>query len=504
MNTSPLERTDRWFQDASPTQAISGASKTIGRKAWWPGLVVWTMALAALWTRAGLAAENPVAAARPADRPPNLILILADDLGAKELSCYGNREHHTPNLDRLARTGVQFATCYATPLCHPTRFEIMTGQYGHHNGVYQFAGRPGGPSPNAPEEQIVNHRTFAQVLKTRGYATALSGKWQLTGKVPTLVFETGFDEYLMWAYKHNLPPGVEHDGGWEGRPGGKTSRYWHPSLLKNGKYVDTGPDDYGPDMFTDFVIDFATRHKEEPFFIYYPMALTHAPYYSTPATNPSEVEKFRHSPAKFKENVEYMDHLVGRIVDALERLGLRENTVIFFTGDNGTGGQGKGQTTELGARVPMIVNCPGLVRPLGLRMELVDLSDVLPTLAELAGAEVPRDRPIDGHSFAPLLLGKPYTPRKWIYSYLGGKRIVRTERWLLENNSPGQFGRLFDCGTSRDGTGYRDVTDSTDPEVLAAKKMMLEILADKPVPKVGARQARPARASKRGKAAGQP
>lgn len=444
------------------------------------------------------AAEQP----SPPTRPPNLIVIMADDLGAKELSCYGNREHRTPNLDRLARSGVQFATCYSTPICHPTRFEIMTGQYGHHNGVYHFAGRPGGPASNSPEEQIVNHRTFAHVLKTRGYATALAGKWQLTGRVPTLVFETGFDEYLIWAYQHNLPPGVEHTGGWEGGPGGKTSRYWHPSLLKNGQYVDTGPDDYGPDMFTAFVIDFAARHKDEPFFIYYPMALTHAPYYSTPSSNPPEAEKFRHAAAKFQENVEYLDALVGRIVEGLERLGLRENTVVFFTADNGTAGQGKGQTIELGARVPMIVNCPGRVRPLGLCDELVDLSDVLPTLAELAGAEVPQDRPIDGRSFAPLLLGKPYEPREWIYSYLGGKRVVRTKRWLLEDNSPEQFGRLYDCGTSRDGTGYREVTASTDPEVLAAKQMMLQILADKPVPQVSDTEVKPARQAKAEKTAG--
>ncbi len=469
-------------------------------------VVVAVACLAAVWMQAADAADDTQARAgaeQPSQptRPPNLIVIMADDLGAKELSCYGNREHRTPHLDRLARTGVQFATCYSTPICHPTRFEIMTGQYGHHNQVYQFAGRPGGPAPDSPEEQIVNHHTFAQVLKTRDYATALAGKWQLTGRVPTLVFETGFDEYLMWAYKHNLPPGVEHTGGWEGKPGGKTSRFWHPSLLKNGQYVDTGPDDYGPDMFTAFVIEFAARHEDEPFFIYYPMALTHVPYYSTPASNPSEVEKFRHAGGKFKENVEYMDALVGRIVEGLERLGLRENTVIFFTGDNGTGGQGKGQTTELGARVPMIVNCPGLVRPLGLRGELVDLSDVLPTLAELAGAEVPKDRPIDGRSFAPLLVGKPYEPREWIYGYLGGKRVVRTQRWLLEDNSPDEFGRLYDCGTSRDGTGYREVTDSTDPEVLAAKRRMLEILADKPVPEVSEK---PAKADKPPKPPKQP
>lgn len=446
------------------------------------------------------------AGGRPEKRPPNLIVIMADDLGAKELSCYGNEKHRTPNLDRLARSGVRFNTCYATPLCHPTRFEIMTGQYGSNNKIYNFAGRRGGPDPRSPEEQIVNHVTFAQVLKARGYATAMAGKWQLTGKVPTLVVETGFDEYCMWAYAHNLPEGVEHTGGWEGRRKSKTSRYWHPSIVKNGEYLPTEKDDYGPDLFTDSVIDFARRHRDGPFFIYYPMALTHAPYYSTPTSNPNETEKFTHSRDKFQENVEYVDKLIGRIVAALDELGLRQNTILFFTGDNGTGGQGKGQPTELGARVPMIVNGPGLVKPIGLSDELVDLSDVLPTLAELAGAKLPRNRPIDGRSFAFLLRSEPGEPRDWIFSYLGDRRILRTKRWLLEDNSPHHFGRLYDCGTSRDGTGYREVTDSTDPEVLAVKEQFDEILASKPAPllpddgSLNAKRAakrRPKRAAKR-------
>ena len=415
-------------------------------------------------------------------RPPNLIVLMADDLGARELGCYGHPKHRTPNLDRLARTGVQFNTCFATPICHPTRFEIMTGQYGHHNGVYHFPSRRGGPQPGSPEDNIANHLTFAQVLKPRGYATAQAGKWQLTGKVPTLVRECGFDEYCMWAYKHNLPPGVEHTGGWEGAKGGKTSRYWHPSIVKNGEYLPTGPEDYGPDLFTDFVIDFARRHADRPFFIYYPMCLTHAPYYPTPDTVQAETEKFKHSRDNFQVNVEYTDKLVGRIVGALEEMGLRENTVLFFTGDNGTGGNGKGQPTELGARVPMIVDGAGLVKPIGLSGELVDLSDVLPTLAELAGAGLPAEHVIDGRSFAPLLRGETAGQREWIFSYIGDRRIVRTKRWLLEDNSPLRPGRLYDCGASRDGTGYRDVSDSQDPEAVAARKMIEEILADKPAP----------------------
>ena len=325
-------------------------------------LLMLAIALLSTWSKPSEQAS--AADGSPVTRRPNLILILADDLGAKELGCYGHPKHSTPNLDQLARTGIQFRTCYTACICHPTRFEIMTGQYGCTNGVYQFAGRPGGPDPNSREEQIENHLTFGQVLKDAGYATALAGKWQLTGKIPDLIVECGFDEYCMWAYKHNLPSGVEHTGGWEGRPGTKTSRYWHPSIVRNGKYVPTTIDDYGPDMFTDFVIDFARRNKDRPFFIYYPMALTHAPHYSTPSTMPNEREKFRNSKKeKFQENVEYMDTLVGRIIAALDDLELRDNTIIIFTGDNGTGGEGKGTPTELGARVPMIVNGPGLVKP---------------------------------------------------------------------------------------------------------------------------------------------
>ena len=418
------------------------------------------------------------------ERPPNFIVIMADDLGAKELACYGNQQHRTPHLDRLARTGVQFKTCYSTPICHPTRFEIMTGQYGHHNGIYHFPGRRGGPEAGAPEDNIAGHLTFGKVLKPLGYATAQAGKWQLTGEVPTLVYECGFAEYSMWAYKHNLPEGVEHAGGWEGAPGGKTSRYWHPSIIKNARYMPTRPDDYGPDIFANFVIDFARRHQDEPFFVYYPMCPTHGPFYTTPDTTRSEADKFKNSRENFKSNVEYLDKLVGRIVEALDETGLREKTIVIFTGDNGTGGEGKGQVTELGARVPMIVNCPGTVKALGASDELVDLSDVLPTLADFAGAKLPEGHVIDGQRFAPLVRGEQGPTREWIYSYLGDGRIVRTKRWLLEENSPHSAGRFFDCGDSRDGTGYKDVTDSTGPEVVAARKRFEEILGDKPVPLV--------------------
>jgi arylsulfatase A len=430
---------------------------------------------------AAAAAPSMLGAAPPAR--PNLIVILADDMGAKELACYGHPTHRTPHLDELARTGVQFVTCYTACICHPTRFEIMTGQYGSTNGVHHFAGRPGGPDPNSREEQIVNHLTFGTVLQDAGYATAHAGKWQLTGEHPTLIYETGFDEYCMWAYQHNLPPGVDHKGGWEGER--KTSRYWHPSIVRNGEYVPTTIDDYGPDMFNQFVIDFARRQRDKPFFIYYAMPLTHGPFYPTPDDRPADADKFHNSKSdNFRSNVEYADKLVGRLIAALDEAGLRENTIVLFTTDNGTGGEGKGTPTELGARVPMIVNCPGRVKPIGLTDALVDTSDVLPTLVELAGASLPENHPIDGHSLVPILTGAQSDVREWIFSYLGDRRVLRTKRFLLENNAPYDFGTLYDCGASRDGTGYKDVTQSADPDVTAIKAQFLEILETKRVPEL--------------------
>ncbi len=375
----------------------------------------------------------------------------------------------------------------------------MTGQYAHHNGNYHFPGRPGGPKQaNVGKNNIANHLTFGKIFKKAGYATAQAGKWQLSGKHPTLIRETGFDEYCMWAYKHNLPEGVEHDGAWEGRPGTKTCRYWHPSVVRNGRYLDTDDDDYGPDLFSDFILDFIGRHRDKPFFVYYPMALTHGQFFTTPDTTKTREDRFKHDKRKnWRANVEYTDKIMGKLVKGLEQLGKRDNTLIVFVGDNGTGGDGKGRTTERGCRVPFLANGPGLVKPVGECRELVDVSDIVPTICEVAGIKLPDDHVIDGVSFAPYLRGETKPLREWIYAPLGTRRVVRTKRWLLENNSMAEFGQLYDCGKSRDGTGYREVTDSSDPEVAAARKLMAGILADKPVPTERGEGKKPATRKKR-------
>lgn len=434
-----------------------------------------------------LAACSIAASAVGGPAQPNVIVILADDLGAHELGVYGHPTHQTPHLDELARGGIYFDTAYATPVCHPSRHALMTGQYPHHNGVFHFPNRAGGPPvENEGDDNIAAHLTFGRLFQQAGYATAMAGKWQLSGELPGLVRETGFDEYAIWAYDHNLPAGQKHTGGREPHSG-RTSRYWHPSIVQNGDYRPTTIDDYGPDLFADFLIDFSNRSRtgeKKPFFLYYSMALTHEPYYPTPDSLSSPADKFTRSEANWRANVEYMDKLIGRIVTALEASGQRENTLIVFMGDNGTARHGKGATTELGARVPLIINGPGLVQAQGRSPELADITDILPTICEVAGIPLPPGHPIDGISLAPYLRGETHSLREWIYSPLGGRRTVRTKRWLLENNTPWRFGQLYDCGDSRDGTGYRDVTNDTSTAVQNARRQLREIMASLPVPDV--------------------
>ncbi|MHB8901703.1 MAG: sulfatase-like hydrolase/transferase [Thermoguttaceae bacterium] len=416
-------------------------------------------------------------AAVAADSRPNIILILADDLGAKELSCYGSTRHQTPNLDRMADEGVRFETFYANPLCTPTRVTLMTGQYGFHNGFLGMQDPAFKPAPDSPQASIGEHFTHADLLKSRGYATAQVGKWQLSGKLPTLIHDAGFDEYRMWAYDHNLPPGVKHPAHEQGQTG-NASRYWHPSIVENGKYLPTTPDQFGPDLFNDFVIDFARRHKQEPFFVYYTSVLTHGPRVETPdPTNPGG-----RWPAGLKSNLEYLDHLMGKLLAALKTEGLDENTLVIFIGDNGTGGEGKGSVTELGARVPCIVRGPGVKQGL-VSPAVADLTDIMATLADFSGAQLPNDVPFDGHSLGPVLRGQQERHRDWIYSHLDDGRILRDQRWLLEIDKGAKGERFFDCGRSRDGSGYKEVTGSTDPEVKAARERFAAILAAMPEPK---------------------
>jgi len=360
----------------------------------------------------------------------------------------------------------------------------MTGQYGFRNGYLGMKSDAYKPLINSPEREIANHFTQGKMLQQAGYKTALAGKWQLTGKLPGLVKECGFDEYRIWAYPENLPPEVDLSllaGSKQGRQLHGTSRYWHPCLLENGEFLPTSDDDYGPDLFHEFVVDFAKRNRSTPFFIYYTSVLTHSPHVETP--NP--FNKANRPPGSLQASVEYLDHLMGRLFAFLAEEGLAENTLVMFVGDNGTGGRGKGTCTELGVRVPCLVKGPGVQRGVVSRA-IGDITDVMPTLAEFAGVALPKSRIFDGRSLGPVLRGETSSHRDWIYSFLDDGQILRDSRWLLEIDRQGkgdQSSRFFDCGVCRDGSDYRDVTGDKSPEVLQARARMDAILAKIPVPK---------------------
>ncbi|MFQ5418103.1 MAG: sulfatase-like hydrolase/transferase [Myxococcota bacterium] len=418
----------------------------------------------------------------PARRPPNFLVVMADDLGASNLSCYGGTRIETPNLDQLAAGGMRFETCWSTPLCTPTRIELMTGQYAGRTGWFNYFGRAYAPLPESSLYPIGAKRTFADVLRTRGYRTAVAGKWQLPGGEPDaippgeedareqrMVYDAGFDEYLVWAWFHPIPGG-RHTGRFE--VPNLPARYWHPGILRNGEYVPTQRTDYGPDLFADFIVDFMRRHRDLPFLAYYPMVLTHAPW----EPPPDRKHPTGRGNAGFEANVAYMDRIVGRLLSALSDLKLREDTVVLFTGDNAAR-YSKGRTTELGVRVPLIASGPGYVKPGTTSDALVDLSDVFPTLVSLAGASIPDGHRVDGSPLDRTLRGDVGDHREWIHSYLADKRLLRDRRWLREGD-----GRLFDCGDERSGTGYEDVTQSTGSDVADARDRFDAILAAIPGP----------------------
>ena len=255
--------------------------------------------------------------------------------------------------------------------------------------------------------------TFGSMMKDAGYATVIAGKWQLHGgERGTLAPACGFDTYCLWNY-----------------PGTERSRYWNPSLMRDGKLLKTTEKDYGPDILTDYLIEFIGKNKSKPFFAYYPMLLVHSPFPKTPDSKPDPVNGAKaKSLANFRDMTLYADKCVGRIIDALEENGLREKTVIIYTTDNGThraltypygSEERKGEkayATDGGTHVPLIINCPGTV-PAGIvSNDLVDFSDMLPTIADITGAELPKLK-LDGRSFWSQCQGKKGNPRKFIFQY---------------------------------------------------------------------------------------
>jgi arylsulfatase A len=381
---------------------------------------------------AGAAAGVALGAAlgRPAfaagAKRPNIILIMADDLGYECLGCNGSLSYKTPHLDELAKTGVRFEHCHSQPLCTPSRVKIMTGRHNFRNYT-QFGHLD-------PKE-----KTFGNVLKSAGYATCIVGKWQLGNGVKG-PRKFGFDEHCLWQVIK--------------RTRGK--RYWNPTVTVNGKRQADIKGKYGPDVYTDHLLDFVTRHKDKPFFGYFPMCLTHSPFERTPDSPDGRKPV---STRNFADMVAYMDKIVGRIVRKLDDLGIRENTLVLFAGDNGSPRQirsrtksggvkgGKGETLDTGTHVPLIANWKGTTPKGAVSDALIGFSDFLPTLANVAGAKLPAGVTLDGQSFLPILRGRKAERRDWLFCHYeprhgrnrGKRRWTRDRRWKLYSD-----GKLFD------------------------------------------------------------
>ena len=370
---------------------------------------------------------------------PNILFILADDTGIDDYGCYGSDRFKklTPNIDALAKSGIKFQRCYASPLCGPSRATIMTARYVFRNGAIN--------NQLTHTTSFKNEPSLAKTLKQAGYATGMAGKWRQMGDSPG---DWGFEEFIT----------DNTAGGW----------FWQNSYNKNGEHVTTEKEVYCPDVCLDFTVDFFKRHKDGPFYFYFPTHLVHGPILRTPDTK----DGTKGQEALYDDNIAYMDKQVGQLLAALDKLGLREKTLVIFSGDNGTakrsntiGGRevhgAKASLWEGGSRVPLIANWPGVTPQGKVLNDLVDFTDFFPTFAEIAVAKMPKDAKIDGHSFAPQLRGKKGSPRDWIFVQLNAKWYVRNDGWKLN-----QAGELYDMSDAP----FVEKLVSPDQENSAAKK----------------------------------
>ena len=384
---------------------------------------------------------------------PNILLIMADDIGIDGFGCYGGSSYPTPHIDELAANGMRFTHAYSQPLCTPTRVQIMTGKYNHRNWTYFGILDP-------------KEKTFGHLMKDAGYRTCIAGKWQLQSYDPPdfpnadlrrgtgmQVDQAGFDEHCLFHSWHTEDKG---------------SRYADPTYFRNGSLVTEEKGKYGPDRSVDFLLDFMKRNRKDPMFLYFPMALPHWPMMPTPDSTEWQDPQLRSAEKieLFADMVTYMDKLVGRLVAGLDQLGLRENTLVLFYSDNGTHLEisstlkgkevrgGKATPLQTGIRVPLVANWPGTISPGSVTSDLVDASDFYPTLAELGETKISAKEGIDGISFVPTLLNRKgprrescffwYDPRPgWDKNRFSRHIFALDHTYKLFDD-----GRMFDiCGT---------------------------------------------------------
>lgn len=379
-----------------------------------------------------LAAFLTVSTLHAADAATNIIVIMADDVGYECFGCYGSTQYQTPNLDRMAAQGMKFQHCYSQPLCTPSRVKLMTGV----SNVRNYSGF-----------SILNSdlKTIGQYFQEAEYETVVAGKWQLLGAdhyskhfkgKGSWPEQTGFDHSCLWQ--------VDKKG----------TRYWNPLLYIDGQNRQfDGQHDYGPKVVNDYLLKFLQQPHDKPFLIYHPMILVHDPFLPTPDSND---RKSKNKQSNLEDMVQYMDRMVGQLLDKLEQAGQDKNTLVLFMGDNGTHKSirselngvtikgGKGNTADSGTRVPLLAWWPGTINANQTCEHLIDFSDILPTVLEAAGQPIPDNT--DGHSFLPALRGEDFDARDSIYCYYcprpertPPKRFVRNHRWKLYGD-----GKFFD------------------------------------------------------------
>ena len=361
---------------------------------------------------------------------PNIVLIFSDDLGIEALNAYGGHDVRTPHIDKLSEDGMVFTHCFANPACSPSRAEIMTGTYPRFAGIKHVLAKWSDDTYLDPKQ----FNSFANQLKKVGYATAIAGKWNVSWlERNDTVKAFGFDEHCLWQMFD--------------RNGNKRSRYYEPHFRIDGKVEeDAIAERFGPDVLADFMIDFMKRNKDGPFLIYYPALLAHTPYIRVPgsaATRRLPDSEQKNGPECFPEMVEYLDKNVGRLLNAVDDLGISNNTIILFCADNGTHGPvtsiwgenrtrikgGKMTMTDRGSRVPLIVRWPGTVESGTQCDDLVELADFLPTFLGIASAPEPMQR-VHGQSFLPQLRGEHAPSKEWVHVEYKNERHIRTKNWI--------------------------------------------------------------------------
>ena len=383
-------------------------------------------------------------------KKPNIIFILADDLGIGNISCYGSDQFKTPNIDKLASTGMRFTHGYTAPLCGPSRALILTGRQPFRTGTTN-QDRVGKLEPS---KEIC----LPSVLKTAGYTSLMVGKWS---QFPLQPSDFGFDQYMRFQASGKY---------WNTQPANK-------SYTKNGEIVPLLDGEYLPDLMHNQVVDFISKNKNKPFFAYYSMSHIHGEILPTPDSKPDSKDLYT-------DNINYMDKLVGKLVKALDSLKMRQNTIIVFMGDNGTAAEGasratvqgkklsgkKGDMLECGSLVPWIVNWKGGGQSGKVINDLVDATDWMPTFAALTGAKLPENVILDGKSFAPQLKGEKGTPREWIFMELGNQWYVREEKWKLNRAN-----ELFDMRNAP----FEEIlipADSKDEMAVSARQRLSGVL----------------------------